>query len=167
MFLSLRKRTKISSVQMGDTVTVEGIVRAVQESTLPGDGTPCVYYELMTEVYKKGERGTGRPLWFPEKMERKCNGFLLGDGSGEIFVECLAEQVRMNGGRSTKGILDKKGRRRFSARLIREGDKLRVRGIAGSPSASNSPNTLCLGPDKKGRMEMTAFPGSAVDPKGR
>ena len=163
MFLSLRRRTKISSVHPGDTVTIVGTVRADRESTLPGDGTPCVYYELMTEVYRKGDRGSGRPLWFPEKMERKCNGFFLCDGTGEIFVECPADQVRMSGGHSTAGLLDKKGRRRFSARSILEGDKVRVRGIAAPPSASNGPETLCLGPDKKGKMEMAVFPGTSTD----
>ena len=161
MFLSLRKRTKISSIHPGDTVTIEGTVRSDRESTLPGDGTPCVYYEIMTEVYKKGERGSGRPLWFPENMERKGNGFFLGDDTGEIFVDCPAEQIRMNGGYSTAGKMGKKGHRRFSARLIREGDKVLVRGIAGPPTASQGTATLSLGPDKKGRMEMSVTPGPA------
>ena len=158
MFLSLRKRTKISSIHTGDIVTIEGTVRPDRVSTLPGDGTPCVYYELMTEVYKKGERGSGRPLWFPETMERKGNGFFLSDDTGEIFVDCRAEQIRMAGGHRTAGKMGKKGHRRFSARLIREGDKVRVRGIAGPSAASIGSPPLSLGPDKKGRMEMSVSP---------
>jgi hypothetical protein len=158
MFLSFRKKTDVSSLKKGETSVIEGAVRAAREMVLPADGLKCVFYELMTEVYKKGERGTGRPLWFPEKLERKTGGFFVCDSTGEVYVDCPAENMMIKGGYRTAGFMDKKGRRRFNARLIREGDIVRVRGIVADPSAAGSPDALSLLPNRKGRMEIIAKP---------
>ncbi len=158
MFLSLRRKTKISDITKGNTVVVEGTVRASREMALPGEGTKCVYYEMLVETYRKGARGNGRPLWFPEKLDRKLSGFFVNDGSGEIFVEVPAEQVLLQGGFQTGGTLDKKGRRRFSARVIREGDMVRLRGSAKASTASVPGDVVVIESDKKGRLEIIAKP---------
>lgn len=158
MFLSFRKKTDISSLKQGETSVVEGEVRAAREMLLPAEGLKCVFYELMTEVYKKGERGAGRPLWFPEKLERKSLGFFVRDSTGEVFVDCPAENMIVKGGYRTAGLMDKKGRRRFNARLIREGDVVRMRGIVSTPSGGGNPDAPSLLPNRKGRMEIIVKP---------
>jgi len=158
MFPAFLRKTEISKISEGSTVIVEGTVRADREMALPGEGTKCVYYELLVEVYKKGARGMGRPLWFPEKLDRKLSGFFVSDGTGEIFVDVPAEQVILQGGFQTGGKLDKKGRRRFSARMIREGDRVRLRGTVASGVAGVPDGMMMLEPDRKGRLKITAGP---------
>lgn len=162
MFLSFRKKTKISEINNGSTVVIEGTVRPAREMTLPNEGSKCVYFEMLTEVYKKGERGMGRPLWFIEKLDRKCSGFYVSDGTGEVFVEGPPESITLTGGFEAGGMLDKKGKRRFSARLIREGDTVRLRGKAAAPSAAVPKGVVVIEPDKKGRLEMIAKPKASV-----
>jgi hypothetical protein len=166
MFLSFRKKTKVASLCKDDTAVVEGKVRATQQLSLPGPGTKCVFYELLVETYKKGERGGGRPLWFPERSERRCTGFYVGDDTGEVYVECSAEKLILNGGYEVSGLLDSKGRKRFSARLIREGDTVRLRGVVTESSGRISKGILSITPDHKGRIELIAKP-TAGKPDGK
>ena len=158
MFLSFRKKTPISQIAKGSTVVVEGAVRAAREMTLPGNGTKCVYYEMLVEVYKKGARGNGRPLWFPEKLDRKLSGFFVNDGTGEVYVDVPADQILLQGGFTTGGPIDAKGKRRFSARVIREGDVVRLRGAAVEPTAAAPGGMTMIECDKKGRLEISAKP---------
>jgi hypothetical protein len=166
MFLSFRRKKKVSALCTGETAVVEGKVRAVQQLSLPGPGTKCVYYELLVETYKKGERGGGRPLWFPERSERRCTGFYINDGTGEVYVDCSAEKVIMNGGYEIVGMLDSKGRKRFSSRIVREGDTVRLRGAVTESSGRISKEILSIIPDRKGRIEMNAKP-TAVEPDAK
>jgi hypothetical protein len=163
MFLSFRRKKKVSTLSTGETAVVEGKVRAVQQLSLPGPGTKCVYYELLVETYKKGERGGGRPLWFIERSERRCTGFFVNDGTGEVYVDCSAEKVTMNGGYELVGMLDNKGRKRFSSRIVREGDTVRLRGAVTESSEKISKGFLSIVPDRKGRLEMNAKP-TAIEP---
>ncbi len=154
MFLRFRRKTRISDLREGVDAVIEGRVVASKELTVPVSGTTCVFYEMSTESYRTGSRGRGRPMWLPEKFETKCPGFFVEDPSGRAWVTGVAERLTAGGLRKEAGMVGKKGRRRYMAWTLQQGDVVRVRGTASRPQKGEPPDVLVIGPDGKGRLEI-------------
>jgi hypothetical protein len=154
MFLSWRKKTKISEIKEGQDAVVQGRVVAVREISATGSGTKCVYFSAMLELFTTGTRGRGRKMWIPQSAEERCSGFFVDDGSAKIWVTEQANALQVQGGAEETGSIGKKGNQRFFVRTIRSGDTVRIRGIASKPKGSEPAKTFVLRPGKKGRLEV-------------
>ena len=137
-FVGLRKKTKIADLVPGKVSLIKGTIQSTtRELTLPPSGTNCVYYSMMQEKYGKGARGSGRALWFPEKMERKCVQFSVSDDSGEVVIQATGEQLDVSGGHQEAGAVKGKGKRRYFASFMIVGDHVVIRGLVESVKGDN------------------------------
>jgi len=152
MFLRFKKKTRISELVEGLDTVIEGRVVARKELKLPASGTRCVFYEMSTESYKVGSRGRGRPMWLPERFEVKCTGFFVDDPSGRVWVKGEVEKMSVSGPRKEAGQMGQ--RRRYIARIIQQGDIVRIRGGVSKPEADERADVLMIGPDSKGSLEI-------------
>ncbi len=152
MFLRFRRKTRISELHEGLDAVIEGRVVADKELALPGAGTRCVFYEMSTESYGVGARGRGRAMWLPEKFEAKCAEFHVEDQSGRVLVKGGAENLSVSGLRRVSGPLGK--RRRYFARIMQQGDIVRIRGTVSGPVPSGPADVLVIGPNSKGKLEI-------------
>jgi hypothetical protein len=154
MFLRFRKRTRIADLAEDRVVVIEGEVSGKKELALPHAGTPCVYFEMITEAYRVAARGRGRPLWLPDGFDRKCSGFFLEDGTGRVWVRAEAEAIDLTGGTRTSDTVGRKGKRRYTAAMLRTGDLVRLRGTVTKPKKYEPEDVLVIAPDAKGRIEI-------------
>jgi hypothetical protein len=128
IFLRLRKKTRIADLAAGSVATITGVVQSTHRLTIPPSGTACVYYALMEERFGHGERGRGRPLWFPDKFENKCVDFTVTDDSGTITVRESSERLKVRGGHREAGPVKGSKKRRFVAEFLHAGDAVVLRG---------------------------------------
>ncbi len=143
MFLPwLHKKTDIGDLVPGSTRTIRGVVQCDRCLKIPPTGMGCVFYSLMEERFKKGARGQGRPLWFPETFEVRCAEFTIADDTGCIQVTASGEQVKPKGLHQDSGLVKGNKKRRFFVAYLRPGDVVIARGqITGTPTDK----TLLLG----------------------
>lgn len=151
MYWFLRK-SPVKDLQEGRVGLVEGRVVARSEITVNGSGTSCVYYDRLEEAYETPARGRGRALWIPKGYERRCAGFFVEDATGRVWIAQGHEGLEVNGGAREHGRLGKKGTRRYTAQLLRVGDKVRVRGLVDRPKAAEPTGTKVIRVDAKGRL---------------
>lgn len=154
MFLRFRRKTRVVDLEKGRDATVKGTIVAEKELKVPHEGTRCIFYDMLSESYGVGARGRGRPMWLPQKAERKCVGFFVDDGSGRVWVRADDESVNASGGTAAAGLVGKKGRQRYSVRMIKDGDLVRVRGRVSTPKGTDPRDTLVLAPGRKGRLDI-------------
>ncbi len=154
MFSLFRKKTPTSELQVGAEVVVEGEVVAQNELSLSGTGTKCVYYEKLNESFEVGARGRGRKMWVPKNLERRCAGFYLDDGSGRVWVRNDTDGVEVVGGKQESGVVGKKGRTRFTAQLVQNGDRVRLQGAVDEPKGADPAGGLVIKPNKKGFLKI-------------
>jgi len=128
MFLRFRKKTPISALDAGRIHTIEGVVTSPDSVPVPDTRIKCVYYFMFSEVYRKGPRGRGRPLWFVEGQRTGGTGFEVSDDTGTVWVSTAEQPVDLAGAARESGHVGKKGRRRYSVDFIRNGDTVRIRG---------------------------------------
>jgi len=127
VFLRLRRSTPIADLVVGTVAAVTGVVEEASELFLLETRVPCVYYEAVYESYRSGVRGRGRRLWLPDYSSRKCAGLRIGDGSGVIRIAVDVAPLVLHGGHRHSERLGR--RRRVVARLLRAGDRVKVRGL--------------------------------------
>ena len=149
--LRIGKKTPIADLVVGEMKTLKGVVQSRQRLTVPPSGTDCVYYYLLQEVYKTGDRGRGRPLWFVEKREAKCAEFALSDGTGTIVVRSRGEDVKISGTHEEMGNVKNNRKRRYSAQLIIPGDEIIVRGQVASTEKKDE---LVVTPPPNGLLKI-------------
>jgi hypothetical protein len=154
MFLSLRKRTSIAELNEGDERVVEGVVVAERELTLPNTKLKCVWYYQLLEALEVGARGRGRRMWVPKNLQIKSEGFYVEDDSGRVWIDAGHEGAEVTGGVEEAGQIGKKGRQRYIARLIREGDVIRARGLVSKPKGAEPGDVLVIRPGRKGKLEI-------------
>ena len=134
-FLGFFKKTKISDLVPGKIYSIKGEIHSSRHLTLPPSGTQCVYYAMIEERYGKGARGSGRPLWFPEKMESKRIDFTIKDDTGEIAVEESTDRFSVKSARQESGLIKGNRKRRYFATTLNIGDVVIVRGCIESTSS--------------------------------
>lgn len=124
------KKTRIADLVPGKIYTIKGKVCASSPNLLvfPPSKTSCVYYAMLEERFGKGARGTGRSLWFPDKMENKSCEFSISDDSGEIVVRETVERLLVKNAHREAGLVRGNRRRRYAASLVKVGDIVVVRG---------------------------------------
>jgi len=154
MFLKWRRKTPISKLVEGRPAIVKGEVKAQELVALPITGTRCVFYDLAVEVYKKGPRGRGRPLWMPLNAERRCNGFFIDDGDGRVWVEANPDAVIINNGAHEAGEVPKHEFRRFSAWMLKDKSHVIVRGIVSKPGKGEPQDVMVLRADADKSIEI-------------
>jgi len=155
MFLWLKRKTKIEALREGDERIVEGRVVPKREIGVPGTQLKCVYYYQHVDKWDRGARGKGRKMWIPVNAEQKAEGFFIDDGTGRVWVAADDPRIDVSGGAEEMGPLGKRGKQRFIARLIRNGDVIRVRGVVDGPKAAEPGNVLVLrAGGKKDRLEI-------------
>jgi hypothetical protein len=151
----LKRKTKVEKLKQGEERVVEGRVIARRELGVPGTQIKCVYYFQHVDKWDRGDRGRGRKAWYPVNAEEKAEGFFLDDGSGRVWVAADDPRIAVSGGAEEMGPLGKKGKQRFIARLIRNGDVVRARGIVDAPKAAEPGDVLVLrAGGKKDRLEI-------------
>ena len=122
---------------------------------VPGTQIKCVYYYQHVDTWERGARGRGRKMWIPVNAAQKAEGFFLDDGTGRVWVAADDPRLAVTGGAEEMGPLGKKGKQRFIARLVRDGDVIRVLGIVDSPKAAEPGNLLVLrAGGKKDHLEI-------------
>jgi hypothetical protein len=163
MFLRFRKRTRIADLSEDRDAVIEGEVSGKKELALPHAGTPCVYFEIMTEAYRVAARGRGRPLWLPEGFDKKCSGFFIDDGTGRVWVRAEAEAIDVTGGTRVSDTVGRKGKRRYAACMIRSGDVIRLRGTVTRPKRDEPGDGLVIAPNARGRIEVLVRHRGAKD----
>jgi len=154
MLLWLRWSKKVSALSEGAVAVVKGKVVVDKGIRVPHAGGTCAFYDLLTETFGTGMRGRGRPLWLPQKVERRCTSFAVDDGSGRIWVEARDETIDASGGVRTSGVIGKKGRERYTVLTIRDGDTVKVRGLVSKARPGEGGCDLAIRPDAKGRIEV-------------
>jgi hypothetical protein len=155
MFLWLQRSTKVEALREGEERVVEGRVVPRHEIGVPGTQLKCVYYFQHVDKWDRGDRGRGRKAWYPVNAEEKAEGFFLDDGTGRVWVAADDPRRAVTGGAEESGPLGKKGKQRFIARLIRDGDVIRVRGVVNKPKAAEPGEVLVLrAGGKKDRLEI-------------
>lgn len=137
MFDWLRKKKRIGDLVAGEITSIKGVVQSERKLAIPPSGTSCVYYSLMEERFGQGQRGRGRPLWFPERMERRCVEFTVSDNTGLVTVRESGERMRVTGSHREQGLVRNNRKRRFFADFIRSGDTVVIRGqVEASPGGA-------------------------------
>jgi hypothetical protein len=154
MFLWLRRSTRIADLIKDAETVVRGKVVARGEVRLPHVGGTCVFYDLLTESFGVGSRGKGRPMWLPQRGERKCTDFFVDDGTGQVLVAADDESLDVSGGSTSAGPVGKKGKQRFTMRYIREGDTVKVRGLVSAPRGGEPGDRLVIRPGRKDVIEL-------------
>ncbi len=154
MFLSLRRKTRISDLKPGKVVVIEGEILSNNELSLPGTGTRCVYFDMVTEVYKKGPRGKGRPLWLPLKADRRCAGFMVGEGNEEVWICDDVQAIIVNNGVHEAGQPPKKEFRRYSACMLQKGNRVKIRGLVDEPRQGEPSGVLVIRPTRRDIIEI-------------
>jgi hypothetical protein len=154
MFLSLRKRTRIAELVEGDERVIEGKVVAERELTLPNTKHKCVWYYQLLESLEVGPRGRGRRMWVPKNLQVNSDGFYVEDETGRAWIDAGNEGAEVSGGVEEAGPIGKKGRQRFLARMIRDGDVVRVRGLVAKPKGAEPGDVQVMRPGRKGRLEI-------------
>lgn len=158
MFDFLRKCTRIADLKSGQNAVIRGKVECPKALFLSETKMNCVYYDILIETYKKGARGRGRPLWFPEGARRDSVGFFVVDDTGKVWIEDTTDNLVVIGGYTVGGRLDRKGKTRYSARLIREGDDVKVAGISAGEVPGDTNSRLTIHPNKKGLLKIRVRP---------
>lgn len=151
MFFFVRKRP-VDCLEEGKLAVVEGKVVVKSEITVNGSGTHCVYYDRFEEAYETPARGRGRALWIPKAFERRCAGFFVEDPSGRVWIPEGGEGLEVSGGAQELGRLGAKGKRRYSAQLVRAGDSVRVKGLVSKPMSAEPTEGFVIRGDAKGRL---------------
>ncbi len=155
MFLWLKSRTKIEALEDGALGVVEGRVVPARELGVPGTQIKCVYYHQIIDKWDRGERGRGRKMWIPINAEERVEAFYVEDATGRVWVAADAKHVDVSGAAEEIGPFGKKANQRFIARLIREGDVVRVRGAVTKAQGSEPGDVLVVRPGgKKERLEI-------------
>jgi len=149
-----RRRTRVADLEVGREQVVRGRVVAGKEMSAPGSGTKCAFCETLLESFEVGARGRGRRMWLPKGMERRCDGFFVDDGSGRVWVRGDVGAIALRGGAQESGLMGKKGRQRYTGRLIRSGDVVEVRGVVSRPKGGEPGEALALAPGRKGRLDI-------------
>ncbi|MCP4600928.1 MAG: hypothetical protein GY847_10435 [Proteobacteria bacterium] len=150
MFRWFKSKTQVSDLLEGAEVAVEGRVVSRNELTLSGSKTRCVYYDKLNESFEVGARGRGRKMWVPKNLERRCAGFFVDDGSGQVWVTSDTEGLRVDGGKQESGAIGKKGSQRYSAQIIQNGDLVRIKALVSQPRGADPAHGFVLRPTKKG-----------------
>ena len=154
MFLGLRRATKIADLAEGEERIVDGRVVGRRELTVPGTKLKCVWFYQLSESFEVGARGRGRKMWVPKNAQQKSEGFFVDDGTGQVWIAANEEGTEVSGGVEEAGMLGKKGKSRYIARMIRGGDTVRVRGLVCKAKGAEPGDSLVLRPGKKGKLEI-------------
>ena len=154
MFLKWRRKTPVSRLTEGRKAVVKGEVVAADTVALPITGTRCVFYDLVVEVYKKGPRGRGRPLWMPLNAERRCTGFFVDDGDGRVWVEANPDAIIITNGYHEAGEVPRHEFRRFSAWMLTEKSKVIVRGVVSKSGKREPAESMVLRADEQKVIEI-------------
>jgi hypothetical protein len=154
LFLSLRRATRVADLQEGEERIVEGRVVGRRELTVPGTQLKCVWFYQLSESFEVGARGRGRKMWVPKNVQQKSEGFFIDDGTGRVWVAANEDGTEVSGGVEEAGMLGKKGKARYIARMIRGGDVVRVRGMVCGPKGAEPGDVQVLRPGRKGRLEI-------------
>jgi hypothetical protein len=153
MFLRFKRSTPIGDLKPGGEAIVEGRVKARATLSLPGSGTTCVYYDQLVESFGRGARGGGRPFWMPQSAEQKLAGFFVEDSSGKVWVDADAQAVKLGGAPTEAGAYGAKGKKRYTARLLREGFVVKLHGAVDNPRGKEPSGTLVMRPRADGHLE--------------
>ncbi len=133
------KKNRIADIALGKVFTIKGEIRTTSPLLLPPSKTPCVYYSLIEERFGKGARGTGRPLWFPNKMACKSSMFSVSDGTNEIAVHEIGERFVVKGAHKESGLVNGNRKRRYFASLLMPGDIVVIRGYVDAKEKTDEP----------------------------
>lgn len=154
MFLRFAKRTKVDQLRRGQSAVVEGTVGASSLLKLPRSETKCVFYDVLNESFRRGERGAGRKLWLPKSVEQKLTLFSIEDETGKVWVSAEGEEVELSGAPVEAGLIGNKGNARFTARFVKPGFVVRARGLIDEPRRGEPKTGLVLRSGAKGRLEL-------------
>jgi hypothetical protein len=154
MFMSFKKPAKINTLKKDIQQIIQGTVSVPREVTLPGTSVSCAAFWMMTEAWKRPDRGKGRKMWTPVDVKQETNGFFIEDDTGKIWVENNGNALDLRSGTQQSGRLGKKETSRFVARIINNGDIVRIQGIVSSPKAKEPQDTLVIRPGKKGLISI-------------
>ena len=154
MFLRFKRCTRIGELKAGADAVVEGTVKARESLNLPGPGTKCVYYDQLVETYGRGARGGGRPFWQPQSAEQKLVGFYVEDATGRVWVDVAAAAVALSGAPTETGQFGAKAKKRFTARLLKDGFVVKIHAAVDEPRGKEPRGTLALRPRADGRLEV-------------
>lgn len=154
MFLRLARKTKVANLEVGKDSIIEGTVVASSLLTLPGSGTQCVYYDVLNEVFRRGARGAGRKMWLARSVYQKLAGFFLKDDTGQVWVTADGPEVRTSKAAVESGLLGTKATARYSARLVRDGAMVRIRGRVDEPRRGEPKDGLVIRPGAKGWLDI-------------
>jgi hypothetical protein len=154
MFFNFIPSKKISDVAAGSKAVIKGRVVIDKEVALPGTHISCAAFWMLKEEWKRPLRGKGRKMWTPVDVTQGCPGFYIEDESGKIWVEHNDNALDLRTGRDEMGQLGKKETSRFTARVIKNGDVVKIRGTATAPKAREPEGSLVLRPDSKGSITI-------------
>lgn len=121
--------TPISDLAADTQVVVEGRIVACDQVMVAGDGSRCVYLDLMRETWRKGVLGRGRPAWWLESWERTATGFQLEDASGNAWIDVDVDRLDVRRPRRVVWHEDSSNRR-CVGRMLKLGEAVHVRGVA-------------------------------------
>ena len=130
------KKTKIVDLVPGKVCTIKGKISASSKLSIPSSKTSCVYYEMLEERFGKGARGTGRALWFPDRMESKSVEFSVSDDSGTVQIRESGPQFSVKGAHQESGAPKGSRKRRFFASFLQPGDVVVIRGLVNAAAKS-------------------------------
>lgn len=149
LFFRLRATKAISGLTAGVPAIVEG--RVVARTTLNFSHTheKCVYFANTESSFRLADRG-GRKLWLVDSFEQEQSGFWVEDATGRVYVPIQPRVLVVRGAALQQGDLSRE--RRWSAQLIREGDKVRIYGTPDAPSGKEPKETLALRPGPDGTV---------------
>jgi hypothetical protein len=140
---------KTDELQEGARCSVTGVVACDKQITVPGTQHKCAFYWVLTEVWDHGARGRGRKMWIPEKAEQGCAEFWIEDDKGKVLVENKPVETELKGGWSETGLIGKKGKHRYTARLIKPGDTVKVTGVVTPLKRGKAEISFSLAPSEK------------------
>jgi hypothetical protein len=162
MLLRFKLARRSTDLETGKPGVVKGTISCKRDVRLPHVGGTCVYFNMLVEGFGTGARGKGRPMWLPVRREVKCTEFFIEDASGRVLVTASKDCIDASGGRSASGMIGKKGNQRYEVRFIRDGDRVKVRGLVSDPRGAEPGDTPVIRPDEKGIIELL-FLGKGQD----
>ncbi len=151
LFFRFRRTTPVAKLTVGQPAIVEGKVVAKTWVTLPYAEQKGVFYALTQSTFRLSERG-GRRLWLVESFDQQQSGFWVEDGTGRLYVPIQPRHFNVRGGVMLQG--DVSPTRRWSAQLIKEGDRIRVYGTPDKPSGKEPKENLALRPSPEQAIQV-------------
>jgi len=157
MFSFLWKKTRLADLIVTADATVEGRVVSRRELNVPGTTHRCVWYECVVDAFTRGSRGAGRKMWIPEGIDSRGDDFIVEEAGGRVLVAPGDVRLEVSGGRTVAGPLDQKGTRRYVARILESGARVRVRGAVTAARGAEPGELLVIRPDARGRLRVVVL----------